>query len=100
MADNIKFVRNVTLMFLVAVLVILLPLSYYDYRVSRSEALELLASTHAELAQVIGNANPLVPLRLGVGGDPGQFWTEIVNWIGGQDLDTTLENIDAAWPEE
>jgi alpha-glucoside transport system substrate-binding protein len=28
----------------------------------------------------------------------GSFWTEIVNWISGQDLDTTLQKIDASWP--
>lgn len=31
----------------------------------------------------------------------GAFWTEIVAWISGsQDLDTTLQNIDAAWPTQ
>jgi alpha-glucoside transport system substrate-binding protein len=30
----------------------------------------------------------------------GAFWTEVVAWISGQqDLDATLQNIDAAWPE-
>ncbi|MEX0658167.1 MAG: ABC transporter substrate-binding protein [Egibacteraceae bacterium] len=30
----------------------------------------------------------------------GAFWEEVVAWVSGsQDLDTTLQNIDAAWPE-
>jgi alpha-glucoside transport system substrate-binding protein len=31
----------------------------------------------------------------------GAFWTEMVNYIqrGGEDLDTALANIDAAWPQ-
>lgn len=33
-----------------------------------------------------------------VGGEA--FFTEIVAWLNGQDLDTTLQNIDAAWPSE
>ena len=32
-----------------------------------------------------------------VGGEA--FFTELVAWLNGQDLDTTLQNIDAAWPE-
>lgn len=33
-----------------------------------------------------------------VGGEA--FFTELVAWLNGQDLDTTLQNIDAAWPSE
>jgi alpha-glucoside transport system substrate-binding protein len=30
----------------------------------------------------------------------GSFWTGIVDYVGGNDLDTVLGEIDAAWPEE
>ncbi|MDX1663662.1 MAG: ABC transporter substrate-binding protein [Candidatus Promineifilaceae bacterium] len=29
----------------------------------------------------------------------GAFWTQITNWVGGEDLDSVLPAIDAAWPE-
>ncbi len=29
----------------------------------------------------------------------GSFWTGIVDWVGGEDLDTVLADIDASWPE-
>jgi len=29
----------------------------------------------------------------------GSFWTGMVEYVGGQDLDTVLKNIDAAWPK-
>ena len=30
----------------------------------------------------------------------GSFWTGIVDWVSGEDLDTVLADIDASWPEE
>jgi alpha-glucoside transport system substrate-binding protein len=30
----------------------------------------------------------------------GTFWTGIVEWVSGTDLDTVLANIDASWPSE
>jgi len=30
----------------------------------------------------------------------GSFWTGVVDYIGGADLDTVLETIDASWPSE
>lgn len=42
------------------------------------------------------DASDLMPGAVGA----GAFWTEVVAWISGQqDLDTTLQNIDASWPE-
>jgi alpha-glucoside transport system substrate-binding protein len=41
------------------------------------------------------DASDMMPGEVGT----GAFWTELVAWISGaQDLDTTLQNIDAAWP--
>jgi alpha-glucoside transport system substrate-binding protein len=41
------------------------------------------------------DGSDLMPGQVGA----GAFWTEITAWINGdQDLDTTLSNIDAAWP--
>lgn len=53
---------------------------------------ELLASS--DFARFDGS--DLMPGAVGA----GAFWTEVTAWINGsQDLDTTLANIDAAWPE-
>ena len=30
----------------------------------------------------------------------GSFWTGIVDYVSGTDLDTVLSNIDASWPAE
>lgn len=53
---------------------------------------ELLAN--AEVARFDGS--DLMPSA--VGGEA--FFTELVAWLNGQDLETTLSNIDAAWPAE
>ncbi|MEX0834485.1 MAG: ABC transporter substrate-binding protein [Nitriliruptor sp.] len=43
------------------------------------------------------DASDVMPGEVGT----GAFWTEIVGWLNGtQDLDATLQNIDAAWPSE
>ena len=52
---------------------------------------ELLAG--AEVARFDGS--DLMPSA--VGGEA--FFTELVAWLNGQDLETTLSNIDSAWPE-
>ena len=42
------------------------------------------------------DGSDLMPAKVGA----GSFWTEPVKWINGQqDLDTTLNNIDASWPK-
>ena len=30
----------------------------------------------------------------------GSFWTGIVEWVSGTELDTVLSNIDGSWPAE
>ena len=41
------------------------------------------------------DASDLMPGVVGT----GSFWTEMVNWIGGQSsLDEALDNIEASWP--
>ena len=52
---------------------------------------EILAG--AEFARFDGS--DLMPGEVGA----GAFWSEVVAWVGGQDLDTTLKNIDKAWPK-
>ena len=42
------------------------------------------------------DGSDLMPGEVGT----GSFWSEMVNWISGQDLDTTLQIIDSSWPNE
>ena len=42
------------------------------------------------------DASDMMPGQVGT----GAFWTQMTNWVGGEDLETVLQNIDAAWPEE
>lgn len=57
---------------------------------SLSQQGDLLAN--AEVARFDGS--DLMPSAVG----GAAFFTELVAWLGGQDLETTLANIDAAWP--
>jgi len=70
--------------------------SAFDSSVYPSESLaqqgELLAGV--DLARFDGS--DLMPSAVG----GAAFFTELVAWLNGQDLDTTLQNIDAAWPSE
>ncbi len=65
------------------------PLDWYPDDITRVQA-EIL--TNADVFRF--DASDLMPGVVGT----GSFWTEVVNWISGQDLDTTLKNIDASWP--
>lgn len=60
---------------------------------SESLAAQGEALAQADFARFDGS--DMMPGEVGA----GAFWTETVRWLGGaQDLDTTLTNIDAAWP--
>ena len=71
--------------------------SDFDNSVYPTEALaqqgEILAN--ADFARFDGS--DLMPGEVG----GGAFWEQMVAWVSGnQDLDTTLQNIDSAWPED
>jgi alpha-glucoside transport system substrate-binding protein len=42
------------------------------------------------------DASDMMPGQVGT----GAFWSQMTNWVGGEDLETVLGNIDQAWPEE
>ena len=70
--------------------------SGFDTSIYPSEELGMQGDilTEADVARF--DASDMMPGEVGT----GAFWTEIVAWVnGGQDLDTTLSNIDAAWPD-
>ncbi len=66
-------------------------LDWYQTEVERTLA-ELLLS--AEVFRF--DASDLMPAEVGA----GSFWTGMVDWVSGTDLDTVLQEIDASWPEE
>ena len=41
------------------------------------------------------DASDLMPPEVGA----GSFWTGMVDWVRGEDLDTVLQEIDASWPD-
>jgi alpha-glucoside transport system substrate-binding protein len=66
------------------------PLDWYPDEITRVQAGIL---TSADVFRFDGS--DLMPGAVGT----GSFWTEIVNWVSGQDLDSTLQAIDASWPQ-
>ena len=60
------------------------------------------SSTLQGFADILANADTfrfdgsdLMPGGVGA----GSFWTGVVDYVGGEDLDTVLAAIDASWPE-
>jgi alpha-glucoside transport system substrate-binding protein len=66
-------------------------LDWYQTEVERTLADLLL---NAEVFRF--DASDLMPAEVGA----GSFWTGMVDWASGTDLDTVLQEIDATWPEE
>jgi len=63
----------------------------YPDVVSQTQA-EILAG--ADLVRFDGS--DMMPGAVGT----GSFWTGVVNYVGGTDLETVLSDIDASWPQE
>ncbi len=66
-------------------------LEVYPDVVTQAQA-EILAN--ADLVRFDGS--DMMPGAVGT----GSFWTGVVNYVGGTNLDTVLSDIDASWPEE
>jgi alpha-glucoside transport system substrate-binding protein len=56
----------------------------------------LVADILAEATAFRFDGGDLMPAAVGT----GSFWNGVVDYISGDDLDTVLEEIDAAWPED
>jgi len=61
-----------------------------------SEALKGFAEILANAETFRFDGSDLMPGAVGT----GSFWTGVTDYIGGADLDTVLESIDASWPSE
>lgn len=61
-----------------------------------SAALQGFAQILAEADTFRFDGSDLMPGAVGA----GSFWTGITDYVGGEDLDTVLQGIDASWPSE
>ena len=68
-----------------------IPMDWYPDDLIRLQADILLNADNFRF-----DGSDLMPGEVGT----GSFWSEMVNWISGQDLDTTLQNIDSSWPSD
>jgi alpha-glucoside transport system substrate-binding protein len=66
-------------------------LDWYTNPVDRAQAEILLNATIFRF-----DASDLMPGSVGA----GTFWTGMVDWISGDDIDTVLQTIEDSWPEE
>jgi alpha-glucoside transport system substrate-binding protein len=67
------------------------PLDWYPSDVDRGYAEILQNATTFRF-----DASDLMPGQVGT----GAFWTGMVDWVNGEDLDEVLSSIDEAWPED
>jgi alpha-glucoside transport system substrate-binding protein len=69
---------------------------YKDQDVSNypSQLYQTFATDLAAAANVRFDGSDLMPSAVGA----GSFWSEMLKMVGGQDVDTTMTNIDASWP--
>jgi alpha-glucoside transport system substrate-binding protein len=70
---------------------------YKDQDVSNypSQLYQTFATDLAAAANVRFDGSDLMPSAVGA----GSFWSEMLKMVGGQDVDTTMTNIDASWPK-
>jgi alpha-glucoside transport system substrate-binding protein len=61
-----------------------------------TEAAKGFASILANADTFRFDGSDLMPAAVGA----GSFWTGVTDWVGGADLDTVLQTIDASWPTE
>ena len=67
------------------------PMDWYQNDIERGQAEILQNATTLRF-----DASDLMPGQVGA----GSFWTGMVDYVGGADLDTVLSEIDASWPME
>ena len=67
------------------------PFDWYPDAIIREQAEILLEADTFRF-----DGSDLMPGEVGT----GSFWSGMLNWVGGQDLETVLKNIDATWPTD
>lgn len=61
-----------------------------------NDGIRQMATILAEAEIIRFDGSDLMPAAVGT----GTFWTEMVNYVSGADVDTVLSAIEASWPEE
>lgn len=61
-----------------------------------NDGIRQMAEVLAQADTIRFDGSDLMPAAVGT----GTFWTEMVNYVSGADVDTVLSTIEASWPEE
>lgn len=73
------------------------PHKTFDMALYPNEVTRAVAQVAYDSTAFLFDGSDQMPGEVGA----GSFWSEMTSWIsGGQDLDTTLSNIDASWPTQ
>ncbi len=67
-----------------------------DLAVYPNDGVRQMAAILAQAETVRFDGSDLMPAAVGT----GTFWTEMVNYVSGADIDMVLSTIDASWPDE
>lgn len=67
-----------------------------DLTIYPNDGVRQMATVLAQAETIRFDGSDLMPAAVGT----GTFWTEMVNYVSGADIDTVLSTIDATWPEE
>ncbi|NEQ54346.1 MAG: carbohydrate ABC transporter substrate-binding protein [Leptolyngbya sp. SIO3F4] len=72
------------------------PHKQVDLSTYPNDGIRQMASVLNQAETIRFDGSDLMPAAVGT----GTFWTEMVNYVSGADIDTVLSAIDASWPEE
>ena len=67
-----------------------------DLAIYPNDGVRQMAALLAQAETIRFDGSDLMPASVGT----GTFWTEMVNYVSGTDVETVLSAIDASWPEE
>lgn len=67
-----------------------------DLAIYPNDGVRQMAEILTQAETIRFDGSDLMPAAVGT----GTFWTAMVNYVGGADIDTVLSAIDASWPEE
>ena len=72
------------------------PHKQVDLATYPNDGIRQMAEVLAQADTIRFDGSDLMPAAVGT----GTFWTEMVNYVSGADIDTVLSAIDDSWPEE
>lgn len=72
------------------------PHTQVDLAIYPNDGIRQMAEVLAQADTIRFDGSDLMPAAVGT----GTFWTEMVNYVSGTDIETVLSAIDDSWPEE